>query len=44
LTVEFGADQVEEVARFVTASRGLALIEIRRDLQDIPRVAVMKRS
>jgi hypothetical protein len=41
--MEFGAGQVEEVTRLVAAARKMTLIEIRQDLQGIPRVAIVRR-
>jgi release factor glutamine methyltransferase len=43
LVMEFGAGQVDEVTRVVAAARKLTLIEVRRDLQGLPRVAVIRQ-
>ena len=43
LVFEFGFGQADAVANLIAAARGLVLIELRRDLQDIPRVAIAQR-
>jgi release factor glutamine methyltransferase len=44
LVFEFGFGQEQAIAELVTATPGLRLIEIRRDLQGIPRAAVARRT
>jgi release factor glutamine methyltransferase len=44
LMFEFGAGQAEAVAGLIERSPDFTLIELRNDLQDIPRVAVAQRA
>jgi release factor glutamine methyltransferase len=44
LVLEMGFGQASEVQRLVREATGLDLIRLRSDLQDIPRVAVARRS
>jgi release factor glutamine methyltransferase len=44
LIFEFGAGQDAEVERAIARHHALTLVEIRRDLQDIPRAAVVARA
>jgi release factor glutamine methyltransferase len=44
LMFEFGAGQLDRIERDIARSAGLRLVEIRHDLQDIPRVAVVRRA
>jgi release factor glutamine methyltransferase len=43
LIVEFGYGQEDAVRSMVTGLPALSLVKIRGDLQDIPRVAVMRK-
>lgn len=43
LIFEFGAGQDEEIERTIQRLEELTLVEVRRDLQDIPRAAVVTR-
>jgi release factor glutamine methyltransferase len=43
LAFEFGFGQAQAIEHLVTATPGLALTEIRKDLQGIPRVGVARR-
>jgi release factor glutamine methyltransferase len=40
---EFGAGQDDAVKAILCAEKSLALVEVKRDLQDIPRAAVVRR-
>jgi release factor glutamine methyltransferase len=44
LLCEFGYGQADAVAQLISATRGLTMIGLRRDLQGIPRVAVARRN
>jgi len=44
LLFEFGYGQDREVEELITNTRGLTMLELRRDFQGIPRVAVAHRS
>jgi release factor glutamine methyltransferase len=44
LLFEFGYGQSAEVGRLISAARGLTMIELRRDLQSIPRIAIVRRT
>jgi release factor glutamine methyltransferase len=44
LMFEFGLGHAEAVAELIAATPGLALVDLRRDLQDIPRVAIARRT
>jgi len=41
---EFGFGQAEAVAGLISSTRGLRMIELHRDLQDIPRIAIARRA
>ncbi len=43
LLMEVGYEQIDRVAAVANASETLALVRSRRDLQGIPRVAVIRR-
>jgi release factor glutamine methyltransferase len=43
LIFEFGAGQAENVADLISLADGLRMIELRRDLQGIPRVAIAEK-
>ena len=43
LVFEFGFGQSAEVAGLISRTAGLTMVDLRRDLQDIPRVAIAKR-
>jgi release factor glutamine methyltransferase len=44
LMFEFGFGQADLVAGVIAGTPGLTLVELRRDLQDIPRVAIVRRT
>lgn len=44
LMFEFGFGQDEAVARLISSTPGLRMIELHRDLQDIPRIAIARRA
>ena len=44
LMFEFGIGQADLVAGVIAGTPGLTLVELRHDLQDIPRVAVARRT
>ncbi|HKT81161.1 MAG TPA: peptide chain release factor N(5)-glutamine methyltransferase [Vicinamibacterales bacterium] len=44
LLFEFGYGQSAEVGRLISAAPGLTMIELRRDLQSIPRIAIVRRT
>ncbi len=44
LMFEFGFGQDDAVAGLISSTAGLELIELRRDLRDIPRVAIARRT
>ena len=44
LMFEFGFGQADLVAGVIAGTPGLTLVELRRDLQDIPRVAIARRT
>ena len=44
LLFEFGFGQADAVTQLISRSAGLTLVALRRDLLDIPRVAVIRRS
>jgi release factor glutamine methyltransferase len=44
LMFEFGFGQDETIAGLISSTPGLELIELRRDLQDIPRIAIVRRT
>jgi release factor glutamine methyltransferase len=44
LIFEFGFGQADAVAGLISRSSGLTMIELRRDLQDIPRTAIARRA
>jgi len=43
LIFEFGVDQAERIAGLISATEGLTMIGVRRDLQGIPRTAIARR-
>ncbi|HZT76734.1 MAG TPA: peptide chain release factor N(5)-glutamine methyltransferase [Vicinamibacterales bacterium] len=43
LVFEFGFGQSDAVADLISRARGLTMVALRRDLQEIPRVAIAKR-
>jgi release factor glutamine methyltransferase len=43
LIFEFGFDQDEAVQELISSAAGLTMVGLRRDLQDIPRVAIARR-
>src|SRR5262249_62324974 len=43
LIFEFGFGQADAIAELISGTPGLKMIELRRDLQDIPRAAVAQR-
>ena len=43
LVFEFGFGQSKQIADLISHAHGLTLVDLRRDLQDIPRVAIAKR-
>jgi release factor glutamine methyltransferase len=43
LVFEFGFGQSDQIADLISRARGLTMVDLRRDLQEIPRVAVAKR-
>jgi len=44
LIFEFGFGQADAVAGLISQSPGLTMVDLRRDLQDIPRTAVARRT
>lgn len=44
LIFEFGAGQLEGIERAVQRTPALSLVDVRRDLQDIPRAAIVARA
>ena len=44
LLFEFGFGQADAVAQLISTTPGLTMIELRRDLQEIPRVAIVRRT
>jgi release factor glutamine methyltransferase len=44
LLFEFGFGQADAVAQLISRTAGLTMVALRRDLQEIPRVAVIRRS
>jgi release factor glutamine methyltransferase len=44
LIFEFGIAQVEPIAGLISASEGLTMIDVRRDLQGIPRTVIARRT
>ena len=44
LLFEFGFGQADAVMQLISRTAGLTMVALRRDLQDIPRVAVIRRS
>ena len=42
LMFEFGYGQADAIEQLITGTRGLRMIELRRDLQNIPRVALAR--
>lgn len=44
LLFEFGSGQAEAVEELIGQSNGLTMVDLRRDLQGIPRVAIARRS
>jgi release factor glutamine methyltransferase len=43
LIFEFGFGQADAVERLISSTPGLKMIELRRDLQKIPRAAIAQR-
>jgi len=43
LIFEFGFGQADAVAELISRTRGLTMVALRRDLQNIPRTAVARR-
>ncbi len=44
LVFEFGFGQSDEIAKLISGTRGLRMVELRPDLQGIPRVAVARKT
>jgi release factor glutamine methyltransferase len=44
LLFEMGAGQSDQVAQLIAAASGLKMLEFRRDLQAIPRAAIVARA
>lgn len=44
LVMEFGCGQDDGVTQLIAGTRGLELVKVRHDLQDIPRTAICKRA